>query len=85
MKHADFVLISISLFGIWGVANAIWVILLSVIFTRGVFFFLQCYTKGAFSSCDGVYLGWPNVYTEGLHPARGISLMLCILYIRHTV
>lgn len=25
-------------------------------------------TKDAFSSCDSVYLGWPNVYTEAFPP-----------------
>lgn len=29
--------------------------------------------------------GWPNVYTEALQPARGISSVLCILDIRPTL
>lgn len=40
--------------------------------------FQQRRTKDAFSSCDGVYLGWPNVYTEALQPARGVPPMPCM-------
>lgn len=43
--------------------------------------FQQRCTKDAFSSCDSIYLGWPNVYTEALQPAPGISPAPCVLCI----
>lgn len=61
-------------------------ILLLVIFIRGILFSPQRYTKGAFSSCDDIYSGWPNVYTEAVQPARGTSPdALYFVYIRHTL